>query len=199
MLPLNPSDPQTSQGNSDSQSISFGSYTTTTFCWNTPEPTLASAPKTRVPSTTKTRKQRLFVSTPLVDETQPHITHLLCGDLVSLDFEHHFLLCVSMKTAPLEPTFSTCKSTCLTPLNMSSPPSISSYSSLASSPSSTDLSFLCSMPVYPCLLPASVTLTLYVAAITDTPTLYTIERLPLYEFDAISQELVRLLLDTFCF
>ena len=55
------------------------------------------------------------------------------------------------------------------------------------------------MPVYLCLLPASITLTLYVAAITNAPTLYAIERLPLYELDTVSQELIRLLLDTFCF
>ena len=53
--------------------------------------------------------------------------------------------------------------------------------------------------MYSCLLPASVTLTLYIAAITNTPTLYTIERLPLYESNIISQELICLLLDTFCF
>ena len=49
------------------------------------------------------------------------------------------------------------------------------------------------------LVPASVTLTLYVTAITDAPTLYAIERLPLYESDTVSQELVHLLLDTFRF
>ena len=39
-------------------------------------------------------------------------------------------------------------------------------------------------------------LTLYIAAITDTPTLYAIERLPFYESDTISQEQVHHLLDT---
>ena len=66
------------------------------------------------------------------------------------------------------------------------PPSIS-FSPLSESlPLSTKLSFLCSTPVFPCLLPASVMLTLYVMAITNAPTLYAIEALPLYESDAIS-------------
>ena len=55
------------------------------------------------------------------------------------------------------------------------------------------------LTLYPCLLPASIMLTLYVTAITNAPTLYTIEGLPFYESGAISQELVSLLLDTFCF
>ena len=84
-------------------------------------------------------------------------------------------------------------------MNMLSPPSVSFSHLLLLSPSSTDLSFLCSIPVYPCLLPASIILTLYIVAITDAPTLYAIERLPFYESDAISHELVCLLLDTFCF
>ena len=193
------SDLQISLGNLDSLSISSGSYATTTSRWTTRKSTLASVLKTRAPSTTKTRKQCLFVSTPLVDETQPRITHLLRSNFVSLDVKHHFLLRIPMKTTPSEPTFSTCKSTCLTPLNMSSPPSISFSPSSASSPLYTDLACLCSTPVYPCLLPASITLTLYIAAITNAPTLYAIEKLPLYKSDIISQELIRLLLDTFHF
>ena len=100
---------------------------------------------------------------------------------------------------PLQPPTSTCASICLILLNMSSPPSVSFSSSLSPSPSSTDLSFLCSTPVYPCLLSTSVTLMLYVAAITNAPTLYAIEKLPFYESDTISQELVCLLLNTFRF
>ena len=73
----------------------------------------------------------------------------------------------------------------------------SSFSSPLSSPSSpiSDTSFLSSHPVYPCVLPTSVTYTLYVAVITNAPVLYELEKLPFYESDAISQELVRLLHD----
>ena len=192
-------DPPTSPGSLDSWFTSSGSCTTITFHSTTQKSTLASALRTPVPSTIEPRKQRLSMSTPLVDETQPCTPYLLCHNFVPLDLEHHLLLHIPTKTMPSELTISTCESICLTPSNMLSPPSISSYSLSASSPSSTDLSFLHSTPVYPCLLPASVTLTLYVAAITNAPTLYTIERLPLYEFDAVSQELVHLLLDTFRF
>ena len=76
---------------------------------------------------------------------------------------------------------------------------MSSFSSSPSpSPSSpvSDLSFLRSHPVYPCVLPTSVTYTLYVAIVTNAPVLYEIEKLPFYESDAISQELVRLLHDS---
>ena len=58
------------------------------------------------------------------------------------------------------------------------------------------MSFLRSHPVYPCILPTSVTYTLYVTVITNTPILYELEKLPFYESDAISQELVCLLHDS---
>ena len=70
----------------------------------------------------------------------------------------------------------------------------SSLSSLSFSPS-YEFSFLESTPVYPCVLPTPVTYTLYIAIITNAPVLYEIEKLPLYELDVISQELVRLLHD----
>ena len=68
-------------------------------------------------------------------------------------------------------------------------------SSLSSSPSSPtfNLSFLRSYPVYPCILPTSVTYTLYIAVVTNATILYELEKLPFYESDAISQELVCLL------
>ena len=70
-------------------------------------------------------------------------------------------------------------------------------SSPSSSPSSPtfDLSFLHSYPVYPCILPTPVTYTLYVAVVTNATILYELEKLPFYESDTISQELVRLLHD----
>ena len=73
-----------------------------------------------------------------------------------------------------------------------------SISSSPSSPSfspSFEFSFLESTPVYPCVLPTPVTYTLYVAVITNAPVLYEVEKLPLYELDVISQELVHLLHD----
>ena len=76
---------------------------------------------------------------------------------------------------------------------------MSSYSSsLSSSLSSTtsDTSFLRLHPVYPCVLPTSVTYTLYVAVVTNAAVLYELEKLPFYELDAISQELVHLLHDS---
>ena len=75
---------------------------------------------------------------------------------------------------------------------MSSP---SSFPMPSPSSSISDLSFLCLHPVYPCVLPTSVTYTLYVAVVTNAPVLYELEKLPFYESDAISQELVRLLHD----
>ena len=76
----------------------------------------------------------------------------------------------------------------------------SSSSFPSSSPSSptSDTCFLHSYPAYPCILPTSVTYTLYVAVITNTTVLYEIEKLPFYESDAISQELVHLLHDALC-
>ena len=71
----------------------------------------------------------------------------------------------------------------------------SSPSSLSSSPSSKTL-FLEPFPIYPCVLPTPITYTLYVAIITNAPVLYEIEKLPFYESDTISQELVCLLHDT---
>ena len=53
--------------------------------------------------------------------------------------------------------------------------------------------FLHSHPAYPCILPTSVTYTLYIAVVTNAAVLYELEKLPFYESDAISQELVRLL------
>ena len=199
MPPPNTFNQQTSPGSSDSWFTSSSFSTSITSHSNMQKSTPASAPRTPVPSTIEPRKRCLFVSTPLVDETQPCTPYLLHHDLVPLDLEHHLLLHSSKETTPSKFIISTCESTCLTPSNMSSPPSISFSSLSASSPSSTNLSFLCSTPVYPCLLPASITLTLYVAVITNTPALYAIERLPFYESNAISQELVRLLLDTFRF
>ena len=69
-----------------------------------------------------------------------------------------------------------------------------------SSPSSptSELSFLHSYPVYRCVLPTPVTYTLYIAVITNATVLYEVEKLPFYELDAISQELVRLLHDSLC-
>ena len=75
---------------------------------------------------------------------------------------------------------------------------MSSVSSSLSSPlssASSEFSFLNSSPVYPCILPTPITYTLYVAIITNAPVLYEIEKLPFYELDAISQELVHLLHD----
>ena len=74
--------------------------------------------------------------------------------------------------------------------------SASSFS-LSPSPSSPtfDTCFLHSYPVYPCILPTSVTHTLYIAVVTNATILYKLEKLPFYESDAISQELVRLLHD----
>ena len=73
--------------------------------------------------------------------------------------------------------------------------SISSSQSSPLSSASSEFSFLDSSPVYPCILPTPITYTLYVAVITNAPILYEIEKLPFYESDAISQELVRLLHD----
>ena len=73
--------------------------------------------------------------------------------------------------------------------------SISSSPSSLSSSLSSEFSFLDSTPVYPCVLPTPVTYTLYVTVITNAPVLYELEKLPLYELDVISQELVRLLHD----
>ena len=76
---------------------------------------------------------------------------------------------------------------------MSSP----SFSRSSSPPSpSLESSFLHSHPVYPCVLPMPVTYTLYIAVVTNAAILYEIEKLPFYESDAISQELVRLLHDS---
>ena len=75
---------------------------------------------------------------------------------------------------------------------------MSSISSSPSSPLSSasfEFSFLNSSPVYPCILPTPVTYTLYVTVITNAAVLYEIEKLPFYESDAISLELVRLLHD----
>ena len=73
----------------------------------------------------------------------------------------------------------------------------SSSSFPSSSPSSptSDTCFLRSYPVYPCILPTSITYTLYVAVVTNATVLYEIEKLPFYESDAISQELICLLHD----
>ena len=73
--------------------------------------------------------------------------------------------------------------------------SISSSQSSPLSSASSEFLFLNSSPVYPCILPTPVTYTLYVAVITNAPILYEIEKLPFYESDAISQELVCLLHD----
>ena len=75
-----------------------------------------------------------------------------------------------------------------------------SSSSLLPLPSSPtlDISFLNSHPVYPCILPTSITYTLYVTVVTNAPVLYELEKLPFYESDTISQELVRLLHDVLC-
>ena len=78
---------------------------------------------------------------------------------------------------------------------MSSPSS--SQSSSPSSPTS-ESSFLYSHPVYPCVLPTPITYTLYVVVVTNAAILYEVEKLPFYESDAISQELVRLLHDSLC-
>ena len=74
----------------------------------------------------------------------------------------------------------------------------SSTSSPSPSPSSptSNLSFLCLHPIYPCVLPTPVTYTLYVAVVTNAPILYELEKHPFYESDAISQELVCLLHDS---
>ena len=75
---------------------------------------------------------------------------------------------------------------------------MSSFSSFPSSslPSPTfDTCFLHSHPAYPCVLPTSVTYTLYIAVVINTTVLYELKKLPFYESDAISQELVRLLHD----
>ena len=59
-----------------------------------------------------------------------------------------------------------------------------------------ETSFLHSYPVYPCILPMPVTYTLYVTVIMNTTVLYELKKLPFYESNAISQELVRLLHDS---
>ena len=74
--------------------------------------------------------------------------------------------------------------------------SSSSFPSSSPSLPTFDSCFLHSHPVYPCVLPTSVTYTLYVAAVTNATVLYKIEKLPFYESDAISQELVCSLHDT---
>ena len=77
-------------------------------------------------------------------------------------------------------------------------------SSSSSFPSSSpplptfDTCFLHSYPAYPCILPTSVTYTLYITVVTNTAILYELEKLPFYESNTISQELVRLLHDTLC-
>ena len=73
--------------------------------------------------------------------------------------------------------------------------STSSSPSSPLSPPSSELSFLHMFPIYPCVLPTPITYTLYITVITNAPVLYEIEKLPFYESDAISQELVRLLHD----
>ena len=93
----------------------------------------------------------------------------------------------------------TCRFFCLTLKNMSSMSSPFSSSSLPCSPSSTKISFLYSTPVYSCILPTPVTFTIYIMAITNIAILYEIKRLPLYESNTISQELICLLHDTFHF
>ena len=70
-------------------------------------------------------------------------------------------------------------------------------SPLSPSPSPvSDTSFLHLHPVYPCVLPTPVTYTLYVTVVMNTGILYELEKLPFYESDAISQELVHLLHDS---
>ena len=76
--------------------------------------------------------------------------------------------------------------------------STSSSPSSSPSPPSSELSFLHTFPIYPCVLPTPVTYTLYITIITNAPVLYEIEKLPFYESDAISQELVCLLHDALC-
>ena len=74
--------------------------------------------------------------------------------------------------------------------------SITSYPSSPPSSPTSKTSFLHSYPVYPCVLPTPITYTLYVAVITNTGILYELEKLPFYESNAISQELVCLLHDS---
>ena len=71
----------------------------------------------------------------------------------------------------------------------------SSPSPSSSSPTS-DTSFLHSHPVYPCVLPTPVTYTLYIAVVMDAGILYKLVKLPFYESNAISQELICLLHDS---
>ena len=73
--------------------------------------------------------------------------------------------------------------------------SSSSFPLLSPSSPTSDTCFLHSYPAYLCILPTSVTYTLYVAVVTNATILYEVEKLPFYESDAISQELVRLLHD----
>ena len=107
----------------------------------------------------------------------------------------HLLLRLYQTPLSMRQPSGTCKFSCLTPKNTSLMSSISSSQSSPLSSVSSEFSFLDSSPVYPCILPTPVTYTLYVAVITNAPVLYEIKKLPFYESDAISQELVRLLHD----
>ena len=72
-------------------------------------------------------------------------------------------------------------------------------SPLSPSPSPvSNTSFLHSHSVYPCVLPTPITYTLYVTVVTNAGVLYELEKLPFYESDAISQELVCLLHNSLC-
>ena len=115
----------------------------------------------------------------------------------SVLFHSLFHLLLRLYQTPLPPgqPSSTCKFSCLTLRNTSLMSSVSSSQSSPLSSASSEFSFLDSSPVYPCILPTPVTYTLYIAVITNAPILYEIEKLPFYELDAISQELVRLLHD----
>ena len=107
----------------------------------------------------------------------------------------HLLLHLHQTPLPPRSPSSTCRFFCLILKNTPLMSSLSSSPSSLSSSLSSELSFLESTPVYPCVLPTPVTYTLYVTIITNAPVLYEIEKLPLYELDIISQELVRLLHD----
>ena len=99
---------------------------------------------------------------------------------------------------PPRPPPGTCRFSCLIPKNTSPMSSSASSPSLSPSSPTYDLSFLRFHPIYPCVLPTPVTYTLYVTVVTNAPILYELEKLPFYESDTISQELVCLLHDSLC-
>ena len=82
----------TSPGSSASPCTSSNSFISIISPLNMPSPIPASVPLRAAPSTTKSRKQSLFVSTPLVYETGLGTPHLLCNNRIPLDSGPHLIL-----------------------------------------------------------------------------------------------------------